>query len=140
MGGVELPQQLSLLYGGKIAPHFGAFGQVTYDFSADTFNIDNNDFRFANAIVLPDKKPFTYGVSINNNPTIEDPWNTTPLIGNARCKSAVVYRPNGSGAAEKATKSWPSASKSERSFDQSSQTNTDSTPCRRHPAFRGWSA
>ncbi|MGO9037406.1 MAG: hypothetical protein ACLPQI_17880 [Steroidobacteraceae bacterium] len=80
-GGVELPQQLSLLYGGKIAPHFGAFGQVTYDFSADTFNIDNNDFRFANAIVLPDKKPFTYGVSINNNPTIEDPWNTTPAFG-----------------------------------------------------------
>ena len=33
-GGVELPQQLSLLYGGKIAPHFGAFAQVTYDFSS----------------------------------------------------------------------------------------------------------
>ncbi len=80
-GGIELPQQLSLLYGGKIAPHFGAFAQVTYDFSADTFNIDNTDFRFANTIVLPDKKPFTYGVSINNNPTIEDPWNTTPAFG-----------------------------------------------------------
>ena len=54
---------------------------MTYDFSADTFNIDNTDFRFANAIVLPNKKPFTYGVSINNNPTIEDPWNTTPAFG-----------------------------------------------------------
>ena len=80
-GGIELPQQLSLLYGGKIAPHFGAFAQVTYDFSVDTFNIDNTDFRFANTIVLPDKKPFTYGVSFNNNPTIEDPWNTTPAFG-----------------------------------------------------------
>ena len=80
-GGIELPQQLSLLYGGKIAPHFGAFAQITYDFSADTFNIDNTDFRFANTIVLPDKKPLTYGVSLNNNPTIEDPWNTTPAFG-----------------------------------------------------------
>ena len=33
------------------------------------------------AIVLPNKQPFTYGVSINNNPTIEDPWNTTPAFG-----------------------------------------------------------
>jgi hypothetical protein len=80
-GGIELPQQLSLLYGGKIAPHFGAFAQITYDFSAGTFNIDNTDFRFANTIVLPDKKPFAYGVSLNNNPTIEDPWNTTPAFG-----------------------------------------------------------
>ena len=80
-GGIELPQQLSILYGGKIAPHFGAFAQVTYDFSADTFNIDNTDFRFANTIVLADKKPFTYGVSLNNNPSIEDPWNTTPAFG-----------------------------------------------------------
>jgi hypothetical protein len=80
-GGIELPQQLSLLYGGKIAPHFGAFAQVTYDFSADTFNIDNTDFRFANTVVLPNKQPFAYGVSINNNPTIEDPWNTTPAFG-----------------------------------------------------------
>ena len=80
-GGIEFPQQLSLLYGGKIAPHFGAFAQVTYDFSTDTFNIDNNDFRFADSVVLPNKQPFTYGVSLNNNPTIEDPWNTTPAFG-----------------------------------------------------------
>ncbi len=80
-GGIELPQQLSLLYGGKIAPHFGAFAQITYDFGSGTFNIDNTDFRFANTVVLPDKRSFTYGVSINNNPTVEDPWNTTPAFG-----------------------------------------------------------
>src|SRR6202142_1349486 len=80
-GGIELPQQLSLLYGGKIAPHFGAFAQVTYDFGSDTFNIDNTDFRFADTLVLPNKTKLTYGVSINNNPTIEDPWNTTFAFG-----------------------------------------------------------
>ena len=79
--GIQFPQQVSLLYGGKIAPHFGAFAQVTYDSSADPFNIDNTDFRFADTVVLPNKTKLTYGVSINNNPTIEDPWNTTPAFG-----------------------------------------------------------
>ena len=80
-GGIHFPYQVSLLYGGKIAPHFGAFAQVTYDNAADTFNIDNTDFRFADTIVLPNKTPLAYGVSINNNPSIEDPWNTTPAFG-----------------------------------------------------------
>ena len=79
--GVQFPQQVSLLYGGKIAPHFGAFAQVTYDSGPDTFNIDNTDFRFADTMVLPNKTKLTYGVSINNNPTVEDPWNTTPAFG-----------------------------------------------------------
>ena len=79
--GTQFPQQVSLLYGGKIAPHFGAFAQLTYDSSADKFSIDNTDFRFANVYVLPNKTPLTYGVSINNNPSVEDPWNTTPAFG-----------------------------------------------------------
>lgn len=79
--GIQFPQQVSLLYGGKIAPHFGAFAQVTYDSSADTFNIDNTDFRFAKQWVLPNKTPLTLGISINNNPSVEDPYNTTPAFG-----------------------------------------------------------
>jgi hypothetical protein len=78
---VNFPQQVSLLYGGKIAPHFGAFAQVTYDDATDTFNIDNTDFRFANQWVLPNKTPLTLGMSINNNPSVEDPYNTTPAFG-----------------------------------------------------------
>jgi len=80
-GGFQFPQQVSLLWGGKIAPHFGAFAQVTYDDASDTFNIDNTDLRFADVVVLPNKTPLTYGMSINNNPTVEDPWNTTPAFG-----------------------------------------------------------
>jgi hypothetical protein len=80
-GNVDFPYQVSLLYGGKIAPHFGAFAQITYSNGADTFNIDNTDFRFANTIVLPNKQPLVYGVSINNNPSVEDPYNTTPAFG-----------------------------------------------------------
>lgn len=78
---INFPQQVSLLYGGKIAPHFGAFAQVTYDDAVNTFQIDNTDFRFANQWVLPNKTPLTLGVSINNNPSVEDPYNTTPAFG-----------------------------------------------------------
>ncbi len=80
-GAIDFPYQVSLLWGGKIAPHFGAFAQVTYDNAGDTFNIDNTDMRFADTIVLPNKTPLAYGVSINNNPSVEDPYNTTPAFG-----------------------------------------------------------
>ncbi|MGA2189755.1 MAG: hypothetical protein ABSH33_14575 [Steroidobacteraceae bacterium] len=79
--GIQFPQQVSLLYGGKIAPHFGAFAQVTYDSGPDTFNIDNTDFRFADTKILPNKTKLTYGVAVTNNPSTEDPYNTTPAFG-----------------------------------------------------------
>jgi hypothetical protein len=79
--GIQFPQQISLLWGGKIAPHFGAFAQVTYDSTNDSFSIDNTDMRFAWQFVLPNLTPLTLGLSINNNPTIEDAWNTTPAFG-----------------------------------------------------------
>ncbi len=79
--GIQFPQQVSLLWGGKIAPHLGAFAQVTYDSTGDTFSIDNTDVRAAWQFVLPNKTPLTLGVSVNNNPTVEDAWNTTPAFG-----------------------------------------------------------
>jgi len=79
--GIQFPQQVSLLYGGKIAPHLGAFAQVTYDSTGNTFGIDNTDIRAAWQFVMPNKTPLTLGVSVNNNPTVEDAWNTTPAFG-----------------------------------------------------------
>ena len=43
------PQQLSLFYAGKIAPHLGAFMQLTYANDAGTIGIDNTDLRYANS-------------------------------------------------------------------------------------------
>jgi len=80
-GTVNFPQQVSLLYGGKIAPHFGAFAQVTYDDAGNTFSIDNTDFRFADTRVLPNNTKLTYGMSLTNNPSVEDAYNTTPAFG-----------------------------------------------------------
>jgi hypothetical protein len=80
-GTAGFPQQLSLFYAGKIAPHFGAFFQLTYANDSGTLGIDNTDLRFADAIVLPDAKSLIYGVSLNNNPTVQDLWNSTPAFG-----------------------------------------------------------
>jgi hypothetical protein len=80
-GTASFPQQLSLFYAGKIAPHFGAFFQITYANDSGTFGIDNTDLRFANIYILPKEQSLIYGVSLNNNPTVQDLWNSTPAFG-----------------------------------------------------------
>ncbi len=77
-GTVEFPQQLSLFYGGKIADHFGALFQVTYSQPSDHFTIDNSDIRYADQSQSGD---FLYGLTLNNNPTVQDVWNSTPAWG-----------------------------------------------------------
>ena len=77
---VALPQELSLFLGGQIAPKLGAFVQLTYDGPEGSFGIDNMDLRYANQTELGSKS-LIYGVTLNNNPTIQDVWNSTPAWG-----------------------------------------------------------
>jgi hypothetical protein len=92
-GTAGFPQQLSLFYAGKIAPNFGAFFQITYANDAGTIGIDNTDLRFADTMLLPDNSPLTYGLSLNNNPTVQDLWNTTPAWGYPFTASNAVVSP-----------------------------------------------
>ena len=80
-GTAGFPQQFSLFYAGKIAPNFGAMFQLTYDNAGGTIGIDNSDLRFADMALLPDNGTLTYGLSLNNNPTVQDLWNSTPAWG-----------------------------------------------------------
>jgi hypothetical protein len=80
-GTAGFPQQFSLFYAGKIAPNFGAYFQLTYANDSGTIGIDNSDLRFADKIELSNKNTLTYGVSLNNNPTVQDLWNSTPAWG-----------------------------------------------------------
>ncbi len=79
---------LSFFWGGAITDHIGAFAQVTYSgapaasgIGADPFvhawSWDNTDVRFADSTTLG-KMNITYGITANNNPTVQDPWTTTP--------------------------------------------------------------
>lgn len=92
-GTAGFPQQLSLFYAGKIAPHFGAFAQLTYANDSGTISIDNTDLRFANMTILPHKQSLIYGVSLNNNPTVQDLWNSTPAFGFPYASSNATVSP-----------------------------------------------
>ena len=77
---IEFPQQLSLFYGGGIAPHLGMFIQMTYEAQSGTIGLDNTDLRYANNTTLFGKG-LVYGFTLNNNPTVQDVWNSTPAWG-----------------------------------------------------------
>ena len=79
-GSVELPQDISLFLSGAWTTHVGSFMQVTYNVQADHFSVDNTDVRYANKTTLGGKE-LVFGLNVNNNPTIEDLWNSTPGWG-----------------------------------------------------------
>ncbi|MGO9135163.1 MAG: cytochrome C [Methylovirgula sp.] len=70
-------QQASLFYGGQIYGDLGAFVQGTYDRATQHVFLDNTDIRYAHAAQVFGIN-FIYGVDVNNNPTVQDVWNTTP--------------------------------------------------------------
>lgn len=79
-GNFEFPQDISLFLAGAWTTHIGSFMQVTYDTQGDHFSMDNTDIRYANKRKLGNKE-WVYGLTLNNNPTVEDLWNTTPAWG-----------------------------------------------------------
>jgi hypothetical protein len=86
--------QASLFYAGRIYGNLGAFSQLTYDGSSNGLVLDNTDIRYADRLDLDDTSlpfdlDFTYGISLNNNPTTQDLWNTTPAWGFPYNKSVV---------------------------------------------------
>jgi hypothetical protein len=76
-GGVELPQALSIFLGEAITPRVGTFLQLTYAAATGTLAIDNADIRYANHGRLGSREVI-YGVTLNNNPTVQDVWNDVP--------------------------------------------------------------
>ena len=94
-GQVLVPQQASLFYAGRIAPEFGAFVQITYDGVDNGFVWDNTDVRYARN--ANDK--LLWGLSFNNNPTVQDPWNSTPAWQSPFDQTSSVLPGDGPGAA-----------------------------------------
>jgi hypothetical protein len=99
---------LSFFYGGAITDHVGAFAQVTYNNAAfggsapGAFNPDpcancewswdNVDVRYANTARLGNMD-IVYGIAANNNPSVQDPWNTTPAWGFPYAGSTIAPGP-----------------------------------------------
>ncbi|HLN08896.1 MAG TPA: cytochrome C [Xanthobacteraceae bacterium] len=77
---------VSFFWGGAITENIGAFAQVTYNATplggfpdpfGHNWTWDNTDIRFANTTKLFGLD-MIYGITANNNPTVQDVWNTTP--------------------------------------------------------------
>jgi hypothetical protein len=80
-GNFQLPQDVSLFFAGAWGSHLGSFAQVTYTVQGNHFSWDNTDVRYANQEHELFGKSLVYGVTFNNNPTVEDLWNSTPAWG-----------------------------------------------------------
>ena len=88
--------QVSLFYAGRLfGPYasklfdqdtaaflnkIGIFSQTTYDGVAKAWAWDETEIRYADNGSIG-THALTYGVYLNNNPTLQDPWNTTPAWG-----------------------------------------------------------
>jgi hypothetical protein len=116
----------SLFIAGKVTDNIGAFTQITYtnynnqagDASGPPGNggtgrwqghtaADNMDIRYADHFVGPDKD-LIFGLSLNNNPSVTDPWNTasawmqyvpTPGLGSSQFADAATPFPGNSAGA-----------------------------------------
>lgn len=73
-------QQASLFYNGKLSDHVGIFSQFTYDGVEHHTSIDNVDLRYANHADIAGHRVI-YGLTLHNNPQVQDIYNTTSTWG-----------------------------------------------------------
>ena len=74
----SFPQQASFFFAGRYYGHLGGFYMGTYDGADDRWATDNVDLRLTDSRIIGDNHPFVYGLTLNNGPTVQDPWNTLP--------------------------------------------------------------
>ncbi len=77
---VQSPEEISMFMSGEISPRIGGYVQLTYGLSDGAIGLDMLDLRYANHTRLGGKD-LLYGLTLNNMPTMQDPWNTTPAWG-----------------------------------------------------------
>lgn len=92
--GQTLLQTAGLYYGGRIAGNSGALVQYNYDGIEHTTKIEMADIRYANSTTLGKDKELIYGVTLNNNPTLSDIFNSTPMWSFPHLMSDVAVMPN----------------------------------------------
>jgi hypothetical protein len=84
--------QISLFLAGGVG-HFGAFVQATYDGVARAFTWDNVDLRAVTTAQVRGRD-VVLGASLNNSPTLSDPFNTLPAWGFPYTSSALAPSPS----------------------------------------------
>ncbi|MCB1694136.1 MAG: hypothetical protein KDI19_15300, partial [Pseudomonadales bacterium] len=68
------------------------FSQFTYAEGDSGFAVDNTDLRYADATIV-NGKSLQYGITLDNNPTVGDLWNSTPAWSYPYSSSDVAPEP-----------------------------------------------
>jgi hypothetical protein len=69
--------QISIFLGGGIGEHTGGFVQATYSDVPNASNLDNADLRPYTTTFDLLGKELRVGTTVNNNPTMQDPYNSS---------------------------------------------------------------
>ena len=85
--------EASIFLAGKLADNLGAFVQTTYSGVDRVSSLDNADIRYARKLTLGGKDT-TLGISLNNNPGIQDPFNTLEAWGFPYASSDLASTPD----------------------------------------------
>lgn len=85
--------QISVFLGGRIGDHTGGFVQLTYSNIPNASHVDNTDLRpYTTAFDLGGNE-LRIGTTINNNPTVQDPYNSTFAWGFPYVQSGLAPSP-----------------------------------------------
>jgi hypothetical protein len=96
----------SVFLAGKATDNLGAFIQYTYNNAATAATpaqhlkghsaMDNADIRLVGKSygISAEEVDYIYGLTVHNNPTVQDVWNSTPAFGFPFTTSPVALTPN----------------------------------------------
>jgi hypothetical protein len=91
--------QASLYWAGRFTPEVGGFIELMYDGVSQKPQLNNVDIRRAGEAQLFGHDVL-WGVTINNSPTVQDPWNSTPAWGFPYNQSALAPTPTATALVE----------------------------------------
>ena len=86
------PEQASIFFAGQVTPSVGTFVQLTYAAQDGAIGVDNIDVRYAKHTSLAEKD-LLLGLTMHNNPTSQDVWNTVPAWGYPFMSSSAAPTP-----------------------------------------------
>jgi hypothetical protein len=89
--------QISMFLAGGLGAHLGGFSQFTYDGIGHAVSWDNLDLRAVNTLDV-DGTDLVTGLSLNNSPGVQDPWNTLPAWGFPYTDSGLAPAPGAATA------------------------------------------
>lgn len=85
--------QVSAFLAGRLGPNTGAFVQFTYSNIPNASHLDNVDLRPYTTELDIGSHALLVGASVNNNPTVQDPYNSTYAWGFPFAQSGLAPSP-----------------------------------------------